>query len=94
MNYNVQVHPLREGPKPMGDGSKVELVAMANITVNDTLAIHNVRILRRVNDGTYFASMPQYKNGEEWKDVIHPITTEGAKELAEAVQAAAAAALA
>lgn len=88
MNLKANVHPLKEGPKPVGDSGKVELVAMASVTLDDTWAVENIRVLRSTETGDVFPGMPQYKRGEEWKDVAHPITKEANAALRQAIKEA------
>ncbi len=67
------------------------LKAFADITVNDSLAIHEVRVVEGKNG--LFISMPSYrwkdKSGDfQYKDTVHPVTAEVRRELDGAVLSA------
>lgn len=54
------------------------LLAVASVTVDDMLAIHDIRLLKSLDK--MFIAMPNKKIGEAtYKDVVHPINSEGRK---------------
>ena len=54
------------------------LLAVASVTVDDMLAIHDIRLLKSVDK--MFIAMPNKKIGDAtYKDVVHPINAEGRK---------------
>ena len=64
------------------DDSKLR--AVASITVDDCIAIHDIKIIDG-NDG-YFVSMPARKNSKgEYKDIVHPINNETRSEMMNAI---------
>ncbi len=67
------------------------LKAFADITINDAIAIHEVKVIEGKNG--LFISMPSYrwkdKSGDfQYKDTVHPITSEVRRELDGAVLSA------
>ena len=60
------------------------LKAIASITVDNIIAIHDVRLLQSAEK--MFIAMPNKKLGDAtYKDLVHPINVEGRKILEEAV---------
>ena len=60
------------------------LKAIASITVDNMIAIHDVRLLKSAEK--MFIAMPNKKLGDAtYKDLVHPINSEGRKILEEAV---------
>ncbi len=60
------------------------LKAIASITVDNIIAIHDVRLLQSAEK--MFIAMPNKKLGDAtYKDLVHPINAEGRKILEEAV---------
>ena len=59
------------------EGSKTK--AFASATIGNTFAIHGIKIVE--SEKGLFVSMPQRKEGEDYKDVFHPITAEAREEL-------------
>lgn len=60
------------------------LKAIASITVDNMIAIHDVRLLQSAEK--MFIAMPNKKLGDAtYKDLVHPINAEGRKILEEAV---------
>ena len=93
MKSNIRVNPLKT-PRPVKEGSETMVIAMATINLDDLWVVENVRVLRK-GDGAAFLGMPQYKTrdkegNETWRDIAHPITSEGAAELRAALEAAVA----
>lgn len=61
--------------KVFNDPEKM-LVAVASITIDNMLAIHNVRVLKASDK--MFVAMPNQKLGDStYKDLVHPINSEG-----------------
>lgn len=59
----------------VNNSNNERLKAVASITIDDELAIHDIKIIDG-RDG-YFLSMPSRKTPEgEFKDIVHPIKTE------------------
>ena len=59
------------------EGSKTK--AFASATIGNTFAIHGIKIVE--SEKGLFVSIPQRKDGEDYKDVFHPITAEAREEL-------------
>ena len=59
------------------EGSKTK--AFASATIGNAFAIHGIKIVE--GEKGLFISMPQRKEGEDYKDVFHPITAEAREEL-------------
>ena len=58
------------------DDSQKLLKAIASVTIDDSLIIHDIRLLK--TDDKMFIAMPNKKLSEgEYKDIIHPINKEG-----------------
>lgn len=53
--------------------------AFASVNIGDAFAIHGIKIIE--GEKGLFVSMPQRKDGEDYKDVFHPITAEAREEL-------------
>lgn len=61
--------------------------AIANVTIDNMLAIHDIRLLE--TSEKMFIAMPNKQISEgTYKDVVHPINAEGREMLTEAVIAA------
>ena len=56
-----------------------KLKATFDVTIDDKFAIHGIKIIE--GEKGLFVSMPQRKDGEDYKDVFHPITAEAREEL-------------
>ena len=52
-----------------------KLKAFANVTIDDSICITGLRIVKDAKGGL-FVGMPSRKVGDEYKDVIFPITKE------------------
>ena len=83
MKFTVKIRNVFDNDKPMK--------AVASVTVDDSIAIHNVKVIKTA-DKT-FVAMPfeSYKDKEgkdTRRDVVHPISSEVRKNLEEAVIAA------
>lgn len=60
------------------------LAAVASITVDNMLAIHNIRLLK--TSDRMFVAMPNLKlSNNTYKDMVHPINEEGRRIIEEAV---------
>lgn len=60
------------------------LKAIASVTIDNMLAIHDVRLLK--SSEKTFIAMPNKKLGDAtYKDLVHPINAEGRKLFEEAV---------
>ena len=88
MNISVKVHSLFNGDKP--------LKAVCSVTVDDSFAIHNVKVVD--NGKALFVAMPSEarkdKDGKKiYRDICHPVNTDVRKELECAVLKAYSAAI-
>ena len=59
------------------EGSKTK--AFASATISNAFAIHGIKIVE--GEKGLFISMPQRKEGEDYKEIFHPITAEAREEL-------------
>ena len=59
------------------EGSKTK--AFASVNIGDAFAVHGIKIIE--GEKGLFVSMPQRKEGEDYKDVFHPITAEAREEM-------------
>lgn len=59
------------------EGSKTK--AFASVNIGDAFAVHGIKIIE--GEKGVFVSMPQRKEGEDYKDVFHPITAEAREEM-------------
>ena len=80
MKFSVIIRKVFDDDKPMK--------AVASVTIDDAVAVHNVKVIK--TDDKTFVAMPfeAYKNkdGKETRrDGVHPITSEVRTELEEAV---------
>ena len=76
MNLEVRVYPIAE-PKGNTKG-------FASVTVDDMFGAHGISIKEGKNG--LFVSMPQTRDGKgEFRDIFHPVTSEGRKALNDAV---------
>ena len=61
--------------------------AIANVTFDNQLVVHNVKIIEG-NNGT-FVSFPSEKDADgKFKDIVHPINSEARNEFSKAILAA------
>lgn len=67
-------------------GGEGKLRAIASITIDDSFAIHGIKIIES-SKGT-FVSMPSEKVGEEYRDICHPTTPDAREQINEAVMGA------
>lgn len=75
---DVRIRPIR------GDG---RVRAIASITIDDALAVHDIRIIQ--GERGLFISMPSRRRvSGEYYDVAHPVTAEARAVVQEAVLAA------
>ena len=58
------------------EGSKTK--AFASATIGNAFAIHGIKIVE--GEKGLFISMPQRKEGEDYKEIFHPITAEAREE--------------
>lgn len=58
----------------------------ASITINDMFAVRGVKVVNGTSG--LFVSMPNYKAGDEFKDICFPVTKEGRAAITEAVKEA------
>ena len=84
MNLEIRVYPITE-PKGSTKG-------YASVTVDDTFGAHGISIIEGKNG--LFVAMPQTKDSRgDFRDIFHPVTSEGRKALNDAVLSEYAAAL-
>ena len=63
-----------------------KLKGVATITIDDSFAVHDIKILE--SEEGYFISMPSKKSPDgEYRDIAHPINSETRKLVADAVLA-------
>ena len=68
---SVKIQKVFDDPEKM-------LLAVASVTVDDMLAIHDIRLLKSADK--MFIAMPNKKLGDAtYKDVVHPVNAEGRK---------------
>ena len=78
VELTIKVYPIAE---PKGNTK-----AFASIGIDDTFGVHGVSVIEGKNG--LFVSMPQTKDSKgEFRDVFHPVTSDGRKTLNEAVLA-------
>jgi len=55
-----------------------KLRAVASITIDDALVVHDIKIIQGVRGpGGYFIAMPSKKTSDgEYKDIVHPLNNE------------------
>ena len=76
MNLEVRAYPIAE-PKGNTKG-------FASVTIDDMFGVHGISIIEGKNG--LFAAMPQTKDAKgEFRDIFHPVTSEGRKALNEAI---------
>lgn len=51
------------------------LRAIASVTINDDFVIHDIRIVEG-NNGKLYVAMPNRKSGDDYRDIVHPISTD------------------
>ena len=56
---------------------------ICTVTINDEIAVKGVKVVE--GSKGLFMAMPSYKSGEEYKDICYPITSDGRKNLSNAV---------
>ena len=60
--------------------------AVASVTFDDMLAVHDIKVIRTEASGRHFLVMPSRKNAEgAFHDVVHPINNNFRQELERAV---------
>ena len=62
---NVQLHELGEGGPTKAIGS---------VTIGNAFVVHGVRVVE--SEKGLFVAMPQRKDGDRYRDVAHPVTSE------------------
>jgi len=62
---NVQLHELRDGGPTKAIGS---------VTIGNAFVVHGVRVVE--GEKGLFVAMPQRKDGDRYRDVAHPMTSE------------------
>ncbi len=75
LNCEVRAYPIAE-PKGNTKG-------FASVSIEGLFGAHGISIIEGKNG--LFVSMPQTKVGKDYKDIIHPVTSEGRKALNDAV---------
>ena len=53
--------------------------AIVSITIDDCLAIHEIRIIQ--GNDRLFAAMPSRKDNDVYRDIVHPITVAARQKL-------------
>lgn len=67
----------------ISDDENSAIKAFASVTVNDEFAIKNIKVIE--SDKGLFVAMPSRKSGNEYSDVVFPITKEAREQLNNAV---------
>lgn len=57
--------------------------AVGSVTLGEAFVVHGIRVVQSSNG--LFVAMPQRKDGEQFRDVAHPITAEFRARLGSAV---------
>ena len=66
--------------------SEGKMKAIVSVTLDDMLVIHDIKVIEGVEK--MFVAMPSRKNAEgEYKDIVHPITSELRETLQSAILA-------
>ena len=63
------------------EGGKTK--AFASATIGGAFAVHGIRVMEGENG--LFVSMPSRKDGEDYREVFHPITAEAREELSKEI---------
>ena len=51
--------------------------ASVSLTIDDSIVVHDIKVIESKVEGEYFISMPNRKTSEgEYRDVVHPANTE------------------
>ena len=58
---------------------KEKLKAIADIVIEDSLVIHNIKLFEKT-EGEFSIAMPSRKIGEKYLDIVHPINKETREE--------------
>ncbi len=66
--------------------SNKQLLANVSIIINNDFVIHDVRIVQ--NNGKIFVAMPNRKEGDSYRDIVHPLTTDIRKQFEEDILSA------
>lgn len=56
---------------------------VCSVTFNDQIAVKGVKVIE--GSKGLFVAMPSYKSGDEYKDLVYPVTKEGRQMLNESV---------
>ena len=62
---------------------KGKLKAFADVTIDDAIAVHDIRIISG-NNGL-FVAMPDKKRKDRWMSTVHPINNEARKIIWDAI---------
>ena len=73
---------VRFGSFPQGGSVR----GVCSVTFNDQIAVKGVKVIE--GSKGLFVAMPSYKSGDEYKDLVYPVTKEGRQMLNESVLAA------
>lgn len=87
-NYTATYTPLKEGPRPLKEGSPNNHIGMATLRIDDEFVVNRYRVCTH-EDGSMFLLAFQYKQGGEngeWKDVAHPVNAETREKMMVAIQ--------
>ena len=54
-----------------------KIKASVSLTIDDSIVVHDIKVIESKDEGEYFIAMPSRKNNEnEYRDVVHPANTE------------------
>lgn len=77
MNIEVRIRKLVN--------SNPRLKAMASVTLDGKIAIHDIKLIKR-DDGSLFVAMPSRKDETNvFRDIVHPVGIEARNELETAI---------
>ncbi len=59
------------------ESSKIK--ASVSLTIDDSIIVHDIKVIESKDEGTYFIAMPSRKNNDgevKYRDIVHPANTE------------------
>jgi len=63
-----------------------KIKASVSLTIDDSIVVHDIKVIESKNEGEYFIAMPSRKNSEnEHRDIVHPANTETREMLIELI---------
>lgn len=86
-NYTANYTPLKDGPRPLKEGSPNSHIGMATLRIDDEFVVNRYRVCTH-EDGSIFVLAAQYRRGGEqgeWVDVAHPVNAEAREKMMKAI---------